>query len=73
MNEEMKIIVTDEGQAALDADGPNGGIVKVHGLDDTKRTSERARQLSEQTGHKIVEVEVTTGSYNGVIYVIDPE
>jgi hypothetical protein len=56
----------------------DNGMVKVHGLDDTKKTDRLAEELSQKTGRRIKAVQVQVGdpgdlSYAGVIYVIDPQ
>ena len=65
--------ITLAGLQALDADGPNAGIIKIHGLDDTVRIIQQAEELSQRIGHKIVPVEVMFGTYAGVMFVIDPQ
>lgn len=73
MKDNTTVEITGEGQEALDGDGPNGGIVKIHGLDDTRRIDAEIAEMATRIGHKIIPIQVIMGSYAGVIYVIDPD
>lgn len=73
MKDSVEVTITAEGQEALDANGPNGGIVKIHGLDDTAKITATARALSSMIKRNIIPVEVMCGTYAGVMFVIDPE
>lgn len=69
--EEMQVTITNEGQAALDTNGPNGGAVKIHGIDDTTGITHALDARARSAGLKLIPIQVMTGAYAGVMYVVD--